>query len=65
LNILETSKKVIEQTSIKLSLIYHISDIIEVLEHIIIEVKLVTLYQSSNNDNKTENNEREGMTTFM
>jgi hypothetical protein len=62
---LETSKKVIEQTSIKLSLIYHISDIIEVLEHIIIEVKLVTLYQSSNNDNKTENNEREGMTTFM
>jgi hypothetical protein len=56
---------VIEQTSIKLSLIYHISDIIEVLGHIIIEVKLVTLYQSSNNDNKTENNEREGMTTFM
>lgn len=62
---LETSKKVIKQTSIKLSLIYHISDIIEVLEHIIIEEKLVTLYQSSNNDDKTENKEREGMTAFM
>jgi hypothetical protein len=51
---------VIEQTSIKLALIYHISDIKEVLEHIIIKEKLVTLYQSSNNDDKTENKEEKG-----
>jgi len=35
LNILETSKKVIEQTSIKLSLINDISDTLEVLGPII------------------------------
>lgn len=35
LNILETSKKVIEQTSIKLSLIHDISDTLEVLGPII------------------------------
>ena len=42
LNILETSKKVIEQTSIKLSLINDISDTLEVLGPIIKEEKLVT-----------------------
>ncbi|HZB64113.1 MAG TPA: hypothetical protein VE307_02265, partial [Nitrososphaeraceae archaeon] len=41
LNILETSKKVIEQTSIKLSLIHDISDTLEVLAPIIKQEKLV------------------------
>jgi hypothetical protein len=41
LNILETSKKVIEQTSIKLSLIHDISDTLEVLGPILKEEKLM------------------------
>jgi hypothetical protein len=65
LNILETSKKVIEQTSIKLSLIHDISDTLEVLAPIIKQEKLVALDEKSCKDDKTENREKEGMTAFI
>ena len=65
LNILETSKKVIEQTSIKLSLIHDISDTLEVLAPILKEEKLVGSGEKSCNDDKTVNTEKEGMTTFI
>ena len=65
LNILETSKKVIEQTSIKLSLIHDINDTLEVLAPIIKEEKLVTSDEKSCKDDKTVNTEKEGMTTFI
>jgi hypothetical protein len=65
LNILETSKKVIEQTSIKLSLIHDISDTLEVLAPIIKQEKLVVSDEKSCKDDKTENTEKEGMTTFI
>ena len=62
MNILETSKKVIEQTSIKLSLIHDISDTLEVLAPIIKQEKLVASDEKSCNDYKTDNREKEGMT---
>ena len=65
LNILETSKKVIEQTSIKLSLIHDISDTLEVLAPILKEEKLVASDEKSCNDDKNENKEKEGMNTFI
>ena len=65
MNILETSKKVIEQTSIKLSLIHDISDTLEVLAPIIKQEKLVVSDEKSCKDDKTENTEKEGMTTFI
>jgi hypothetical protein len=65
LNILETSKKVIEQTSIKLSLIHDISDTLEVLAPILKEEKLAGSGEKSRNDDKTVNTEKEGMTTFI
>ena len=65
LNILETSKKVIEQTSIKLSLIHDISDTLEVLAPIIKEEKLVASAEKSCKDDKTLNTEKEGMITFI
>ena len=65
LNILETSKKVIEQTSIKLSLIHDISDTLEVLAPIIKQEKLVVSDEKSCKDHKTENTEKEGMTAFI
>ena len=65
LNILETSKKVIEQTSIKLSLIHDISDTLEVLAPIIKEEKLVASPEKSCKDDKTLNTEKEGMITFI
>lgn len=65
LHILETSKKVIEQTSIKLSLIHDISDTLEVLAPIIKQKKLVASDKKSCKDAKTDNREKEGMTTFI
>lgn len=65
LNILETSKKVIEQTSIKLSLIHDISDTLEVLAPIIKEEKLVASAEKRCKDDKTLNTEKEGMITFI
>ena len=65
MNILETSKKVIEQTSIKLSLINDISDTLEVLGPIIKEEKLVTSDEKIDSGNKNEHKEREGMNTFL
>lgn len=65
LNILETSKKVIEQTSIKLSLIHDISDTLEVLAPIIKEETLVASAEKSCKDDKTLNTEKEGMITFI
>jgi hypothetical protein len=65
LNILETSKKVIEQTSIKLSLLHDISDTLEVLAPIIKQEKLVASDEKSCNDYKTDNREKKGMTTFI
>jgi hypothetical protein len=65
LNILETSKKVIEQTSIKLSLIHDISDTLEVLAPIIKEEKLVASAEKSCKDDKPLNTEKEGMITFI
>ena len=65
LNILEISKKVIEQTSIKLSLIHDISDTLEVLAPIIKQEKLVASNEKSCNDDKTDHRQKEGMTTFI
>ena len=65
LNILETSKKVIEQTSIKLSLIHDISDTLEVLGPILKEEKLMASDEKIDNIYKNENKEREGMNTFI
>lgn len=65
LNILETSKKVIEQTSIKLSLIHDISDTLEVLAPIIKEEKLVASDEKRCKEDKTLNTEKEGMITFI
>jgi hypothetical protein len=65
LNILETSKKVIEQTSIKLSLIHDISDTLDVLAPIIKEEKLVASDEKRCKDDKTLNTEKEGMITFI
>lgn len=65
LNILETSKKVIEQTSIKLSLIHDISDTLEVLAPIIKEEKLVASDEKWCKDDKILNTEKEGMITFI
>ena len=65
LNILETSKKVIEQTSIKLSLLHDISDTLEVLAPIIKQEKLVASNEESCNDDKTDHRQKEGMTTFI
>lgn len=64
LNTLETSKKVIEQTSIKLSLIHDISDTLDVLGPILKEKKEETKENNSINE-KNENNNREGMKTFV
>lgn len=65
LNILETSKKVIEQTSIKLSLIHEISDTLEVLGPILKEEKLMASDEKIDGNYKNENKEREGMNTFI
>lgn len=65
LNILETSKKVIEQTSIKLSLIHDISDTLEVLGPILKEEKLMAADEKIDSNYKNENKEREGMNTFI
>ena len=65
LNILETSKKVIEQTSIKLSLIHDISDTLEVLGPILKEEKLMAADEKIDSKYKNENKEREGMNTFI
>lgn len=65
LNILETSKKVIEQTSIKLSLIHDISDTLEVLGPILKEQKLMASDEKIDSGYKNENKEREGMNTFI
>ena len=65
LNILETSKKVIEQTSIKLSLIHDISDTLEVLGPILKEEKLMASDEKIDSGYKNENKEREGMNTFI
>lgn len=65
MNILETSKKVIEQTSIKLSLIHDISDTLEVLGPILKEEKLMASDEKIDSGYKNENKEREGMNTFI
>jgi hypothetical protein len=65
LNILETSKKVIEQTSIKLLLIHDISDRWEVLTPIIKEEKLVASEEKSCKDDKTLNTKKEGFIQTM
>jgi hypothetical protein len=65
LNILETSKKVIEQTSIKLSLIHDISDTLQVLGPILKEEKLMASEEKIDSGYKNENKEREGMNTFI
>ncbi|HJU60120.1 MAG TPA: hypothetical protein VJ583_10240 [Nitrososphaeraceae archaeon] len=64
LNTLEISKKVIEQTSIKLSLIHDISDTLDVLGPILKEKKEETKENNSIYE-KNENNNREGMKTFV
>ncbi|HEU4483363.1 MAG TPA: hypothetical protein VFR65_09950 [Nitrososphaeraceae archaeon] len=65
LNILETSKKVIEQTSIKLSLIHDISDTLEVLGPILKDEKLMASDEKIDSIYKNENKEREEMDTFI
>ena len=64
LSTLETSKKVMEQTSIKLSLIHDISNTLDVLGPILKEKKEETK-ENNSIDEKNENNNREGMKTFV
>lgn len=64
LNTLETSKKVMEQTSIKLSLIHDISDTLDILGPILKE-KIEKTKETHSNEEKNENNNREGMKTFV
>ncbi len=68
LNTLETSKKVMEQTSIKLSLIHDISDTLDVLGPILKEKKEEGKENNNNNSNEEKNenkDKKEGMTTFV
>jgi hypothetical protein len=64
LNTLETSKKVMEQTSIKLSLIHDISDTLDVLGPILKEKK-EERKENNSNEEKNENKDKEGMKTFV
>lgn len=64
LNTLETSKKVMEQTSIKLSLIHDISDTLDVLGPILKE-KTEKTKENNSNEEKNENKNGEGMKTFV
>jgi len=65
LSILETSKKVIEQTSIKLSLIHDIGDTLDVLGPILKDEKEEKGKKNNNNGERNENKNREGMNTFV
>ena len=65
LSTLETSKKVMEQTSIKLSLIHDISNTLDVLGPILKEEKEEKGKENKSNEEKTENKDREGMNTFV
>lgn len=65
LSILETSKKVIEQTSIKLSLIHDIGDTLDVLGPILKDEKEEKGKENNSNEEKNENKNREGMNTFV
>ena len=65
LSTLETSKKVMEQTSIKLSLIHDISDTLDVLGPVLKEEKEKKGKENKSNEEKTENKDREGMNTFV
>jgi division protein CdvB (Snf7/Vps24/ESCRT-III family) len=65
LSTLETSKKVMEQTSIKLSLIHDISDTLDVLGPVLKEEKEKKGKENMSNGEKTENKDREGMNTFV
>jgi hypothetical protein len=68
LNTLETSKKVMEQTSIKLSLIHDISDTLDVLRPILKEKKEGGRENNNNNSNEEKNenkDKKEGMKTFV
>jgi hypothetical protein len=60
LSILETSKKVMEHTSIKISLIHDISDTLDVLDPILNEQK----EEKENNGNEGKNDNKEEMNTF-
>jgi len=65
LSTLETSKKVMEQTSIKLSLIHDISDTLDVLGPILKEEKEEKGKENTSNEEKNKNKDREGMNTFV
>jgi division protein CdvB (Snf7/Vps24/ESCRT-III family) len=65
LSILETSKKVIEQTSIKLSLIHDIGDTLDVLGPILKDEKEEKGKENNSNEEKNENKNRERMNTFV
>ena len=65
LSTLETSKKVMEQASIKLSLIHDISDTLDVLGPVLKEEKEKKGKENKSNEEKTENKDREGMNTFV
>jgi len=65
LSTLETSKKVMEQTSIKLSLIHDISDTLDVLGPILKEKKEEKGKENTSNEEKNKNKDREGMKTFV
>jgi hypothetical protein len=65
LSTLETSKKVMEQTSIKLSLIHDISDTLDVLGPVLKEENEKKGKENKSNEEKTENKDREGMNTFV
>ena len=65
LSTLETSKKVMEQTSIKLSLIHDISDTLDVLGPVLKEEKEEKGKVNKSNEEKTENKDIEGMNTYV
>ena len=65
LSTLEISKKVMEQTSIKLSLIHDISDTLDVLGPVLKEENEKKGKENKSNEEKTKNKDREGMNTFV
>jgi hypothetical protein len=68
LNILETSKKVMEQVTIELSLVHDVSDTLDVLEPLLNE-KRIEGKRKENNNNEKENEgkdrRKEGIDTLI
>jgi hypothetical protein len=64
LNILETSKKVMEQATIELSLVHNVSDTLDVLEPLLNE-KRIEGKRKENNNNEKENKGKDTLIKMM